>query len=262
MALMYPPDTSPRLNAAANWIRTNIGHSAPVNFAANVGADIAAMPWDAPASISNAILHTAQNYGYAPNEPSMPMAAPWIKGELGATPSTDPWMQPRRDGGADRRDRRAAVLDCASVERHIRRAKGEAGSFAGGKIADVTDPRLREGLETGGAVAAQGVPENKIATRVVSRFGDKDAATKYDAAKVVQGVTGADQPPVTAGQLGGGFIQTIENWLGKIPFTGTPIHSAQADVQSQIEQAIQKAAQNVAGRCRSARRPTRRAMRC
>jgi hypothetical protein len=245
IALMYPPDTSPRLNAAANWIRTNIGHSAPVNFAANVGADIAALPWDAPASISNAILHTAQNYGYAPNEPSMSMAAPWIKGELGTTPSTDPWMN-RAETAAQIAATGEGSLTSRLLSGIFGEAKGEVGSYAGGKIADVTDPRLREGLETAGSVAAQGVPENKIGSWVVSRFGNNDAKAKYDAAKVVQGVTGADQPPVTAGQLGGGFMQTIENLLGKIPFTGTPIHSAQADVQSQIEQAIQKAAGNVA----------------
>ena len=245
IALMYPPDTSPRLNAAANWIRTNIGHSAPVNFAANVGADIAALPWDVPASISNAILHTAQNFGYAPNEPSMSMAAPWIKGELGTTPSTDPWMN-RAETAAQIAATGGGSLTSRLLSGVFGEAKGEAGSYVGGKIADVTDPRLREALETGGAVAAQGVPENKIGSWVVSRFGNNDAPTKYDAAKVVQGVTGADQPPVTAGQLGGGFMQTIENLLGKIPFTGTPIHSAQADVQSQIEDAIQKAAGNVA----------------
>jgi hypothetical protein len=246
IALMYPPDTSPRLNATANWIRTNIGHSAPVNFASNVGADVAALPWDAPASISNAILHTAQNYGYAPNEPSMPMAAPWIKGELGTTPSTDPWAN-RAETVAQIAATGGGGLVPRLLSGIFGEAKGEVGSYAGGKIADVTDPRLREGLETAGAVAAQGVPENKIATGITSRFGSKDAPAKYDAAKIVQGVTGADQPPVTAGQLGGGFIQTIENLLGKIPFTGTPIHSAQADVQSQIEQANQKAAGNVAG---------------
>ena len=113
------------------------------------------MPWDAPASISNAILHTAQNYGVAPNEPSMSMAAPWIKASWNdaVNRSVD---EPRRDSGADRRDRRGHLTP--SVERHFGEAKGEAGSYAGGKIADVTDPRLREGLETGGAVAAQGVP--------------------------------------------------------------------------------------------------------
>ena len=32
-----------------------------------------------------------------------------------------------------------------------------------------------------------------------------------------------------------GSCRLLRTWLGKIPFTGTPIHSAQADVQSQIE---------------------------
>ena len=191
----------------------------------------------------------------------MSMAAPWIKGELGTTPSTDPWMN-RAETAAQIAATGEGSLTSRLLSGIFGEAKGEAGSSAGGKIADVTDPRLREGLETGGAVAAQGVPENKIGSWVVSRFGNNDAKAKYDAAKVVQGVTGADQPPVTAGQLGGGFMQTIENLLGKIPFTGTPIHSAQADVQSQIEQAIQKAAGNVAQALQSAQRPTRRAMRC
>ena len=246
IALMYPPDTSPRLNATANWIRANIGHSAPVNFAANVGADIAALPWDAPASISNAILHTAQNYGYAPNEPSMPMAAPWIKGELGTTPSTDPWMN-RAETAAQIAATGEGSLTSRLLSGIFGEAKGEAGSYAGGKIADVTDPRLREAAQTGGAILAQGVPENQIASKVVSWLGNKDAPASLENARAVQAATGADQTPVTAGQLGNSFIQTVENLLGKIPFTNAPIKSAQANVQSQTEQAIQNSAANIAG---------------
>jgi hypothetical protein len=242
---LFPHDQYPGVNAALDWMRSNIIHSTPGNFAGNVGADVAALPWDAPASISNAILHTAQNYGYAPNEPSFPLAAPRIKADMGVTPITDPWGQ-RAETAAQIAATGGGNLWSRLINGVFGEAKGEAGSYTGGKIADATDPRLREGLETAGAVTAQGVPENKIAAGITSWFGNKDAPAKYDAAKIVQGVTGADQPPVTAGQLGGGFMQTIENLLGKIPFTGTPIHSAQADVQAQIEQAIQKAAGNIA----------------
>ena len=63
----------------------------------------------------------------------------------------------------------------------------------------------------------------------------------------MQGVTGASSPPVTAGQLGGPFIKTIENWLGKLPLVGAPIHSAQANVEDQIRQTRDIAAQNIAG---------------
>ena len=243
---LIPRGQYPALDAAVDWTKANVLHSTPGNFVGNVAADVAASPWDMPASVANALIHTSQNYGIRPDGPSYPMAAPAIKAELGVTPITDPWAQ-----RAETVAQIAATSGGGLVPRLLSgifgEAKGEAGSYAGGKIADVTDPRLREGLETAGAVAAQGVPENKIATGITSRFGSKDAPAKYDAAKIVQGVTGADQPPVTAGQLGGGFIQTIENLLGKIPFTGAPIHSAQADVQSQIEAAIQKAAGNVAG---------------
>ena len=126
-------------------------------------------------------------------------------------------------------------------------AKGEAGSYAGGKIADVTDPRLREAAQTGGAILAQGVPENQIASKVVSWLGNKDAPASLENARAVQAATGADQTPVTAGQLGNSFIQTVENLLGKIPFAGAQIKSAQANVQSQTEQAIQNSAANIAG---------------
>jgi hypothetical protein len=242
---LIPQGQYPVLDAAMDWTRSNVIHSAPGNFVGNVAADVAASPWDMPVGVANAVIHTAQNYGYAPDAPSYPMAAPHIKADLGATPITDPWGQ-RAETAAQIAATSGGGLVSRLLSGLFGEAKGEAGSYAGGKIADATDPRLREGLQTGGAVAMQGVPENKIGSWVVSRFGNKDAPTKYDAAKIVQGVTGADQPPVTAGQLGGGFMQTIENLLGKIPFTGAPIHSAQADVQSQIEQAIQKAAGNVA----------------
>jgi hypothetical protein len=88
---LFPRDQWPSVAAVTDWIRANIVHSAPGK--GNVGADIVALPWDAQASISNAILHTVQNYGYAPDEPSFPLAAPRIKADLGVTPLTDPWVQ-------------------------------------------------------------------------------------------------------------------------------------------------------------------------
>ena len=66
-------------------------------------------------------------------------------------------------------------------------------------------------------------------------------------AETVQNVTGDPKTPVTAGQLGGPFIRTIESWLGKLPGVGGPVLSAQANVEDQIRRTRDIAAQAVAG---------------
>ena len=245
---VFPRDQYPGVNAVRDWMRSNIQQSAPGNFAANVAADVATVPWDAPASILNPILHTAQNYGYGSGVADAPLLGPTLKAKVGVTPSTDPWYN------AAETTAQAAATSGESLVPAVANAawnvvKGEAGSWLGDKIADLWgDPRLRELFQVGGTLAGSQAPVSKVTTPFVSKvFGDPDAATTMANAKIVQDTTGADSAPVTAGQLGGGFIKTIENWLGKIPVTGTPIHSSQADTQSQIEQAVKKAAQNVAG---------------
>jgi hypothetical protein len=244
---VFPRDQYPGVNAAIDWMRSNIIHSTPGNFVGNVAADVAASPWDVPAGLANAVIHTAQNYGFRPGGPSYPMAAPAIKTALGVTPITDPWAQ-RAETAAQIAATSGGGLWSRLVNGIFGEAKGEAGAYAGGKIADATDPRLREGFETAGAVAAPMVPGRKAVAPVTGfLLGDQDAPSTLDAARVVQGVTGAPNTPVTAGQLGGPFVKTIENWLGKLPLVGAPVHSAQSDVERQIQQTRDIAAQTVAG---------------
>ena len=83
------------------------------------------------------------------------MAAPRIKADLGVTPLTDPWGQ-RAETAAQIAATGGGSLWSRLVQGVFGEAKGEAGSTVGGKIADATDPRLREGLETAGALTAQG----------------------------------------------------------------------------------------------------------
>ena len=63
----------------------------------------------------------------------------------------------------------------------------------------------------------------------------------------MQAATGSPSTPVTAGQLGGGFIKTIEDWLGNTAGVGAPITQAEQNVEAQIQAARNKAAQGVAG---------------
>jgi hypothetical protein len=256
---IFTRERLPSVYAALDWLKS----TSPGNFVGNVGADIAALPWDAPASISNAILHTAQNYGFAPNEPSAEMAAPRIKAALGVTPLANPWAQ-RAETAAETAATSGGGLVQRVVNAVLGEAKGEAGSYAGGKIADVTDPRLHEGLSTAGAVTAQAAPFDRAAAVTVAPVAKKlfgapepgpnappDAppgpAATYKAAQEVQNFTGSPTTPITAGQLSAPFLQTVERWLSGLPLVGSPIKSAQANVEEQIRQTRDKAAQAVAG---------------
>jgi hypothetical protein len=244
---LFPRDQYPGINAAIDWTRANILQSQAGNFVGNVTADIAAMPWDIPAGISNAITHTAKNYGYGMNKEDVPLIGPRLKHDLSITPLTDPWAQ-RAETAATIATTGGGSFWPRVVSGILGEAKGEIGSYLGGKIADATDPRLREALQTGGAITAGGAPVEKIAAPVVRKlFANPSAPNAYDAAKTVQGATGASTPPITAGQLGGNFLQTIEGWLGRVPIVGAPIHAAQGNVEKQIEQTRDTAAQTVAG---------------
>ena len=139
---LIPRGQYPGLNAALDWMRSNVIHSTPGNFVGNVAADVAASPWDVPAGLTNAIIHTAQNYGVNPTAPSYPMAAPHIKADLGATPITDPWGQ-RAETAAQIAATGGGGLWSRLVNGIFGEAKGEAGSYVGGQVADATDPRLR-----------------------------------------------------------------------------------------------------------------------
>ena len=178
---LIPRGQYPGLDAAMDWTSANVLHSAPVNFAGNVGADIAASPWDVPAGIANAVIHTAQNYGVNPNATSYPMAAPHIKADLGATPIALTSQGQRAETAAQIAATSGGGLVSRILSGIFGEAKGEVGSYAGGKIADVTDPRLREALQTGGAVAAQTVPGRKAVAPATGFFlGNQDAPKILD----------------------------------------------------------------------------------
>jgi hypothetical protein len=228
-----------------------------LNLAGNVGADYLGRAWDAPASISNAIVHTAQKFGFAKDEPDIPTIAGTIKSGMGVTPETDPWMQAIETaatiglgGGSTGRGALADVISKAATG-----AKGEAlnwlGSNIGGDVLGYINPKLQELGEMGGAIASQVLPTRYAGNKAGAAAANPNAPTLYNEAEKVQAAnTQPGQPapplPVTAGILGGPFVKKVESWLGMIPGTGQPIESARSNVEQQVQQTRDQSAGAVA----------------
>jgi hypothetical protein len=274
------PELFPALGAKADAIKAAVGSglsragsaitSTPglgwtgptANMAANVGADVAALPWDAPASITNAITKTAQNYGYAQGAPSVPYFAPKLKADAGITPTSGTWPN---------RIENAATIAATGGEGLIPRLFGgaikeglsEGGQYAGQKVAQATDPRLAPILETGGAVAASGAPYEQagslLSTLIRRRSGGgpggpggpggggggTDPGEAYDAAVQMQNDLGLRKPPITLGQVGSPVVQQFEKILGAIPFLGAGVQSAREQAKGAIVDTRNEAAANV-----------------
>ena len=168
------------------------------------------------------------------------------------TPITESWGQRAETACDSRRNRRAGAPGTAWSRRDWGRSQ-KVGGRVGGRIADATDPRLRRGRTAWRARWSRVCPPCKLAAPVVKRCSpprspscspppilgarpDPAALLRLTSGARCAGVDRIPSTPVTAGQLGGRFIKTIENWLGKIPLVGAPIHSAQANVEDQIRQ--------------------------
>jgi hypothetical protein len=229
-----------------------------LNLAGNIGADYVGRAWDAPASISNALVHTAQKFGLGfKDEPDIPTISGTIKSDAGITPETDPWMQAIETaatiglgGGSTGRGALADVISKAATG-----VKGEAlnwlGSNIGGDVMGWIDPRLQELGEMTGAITSQVLPTRWAGNKVGATGANPNAPTLYNEAEKVQAANtqpGQRPPPlpVTAGILGGPFVKKVESWLGMIPGTGQPIESARSNVESQVQQTRDQSAEAVA----------------
>jgi hypothetical protein len=218
-----------------------------LNLMGNIGADYLGRAWDAPASISNAVVHTAQKFGYAKDEPDIPTISGAIKSDIGVTPETDPWRQAVETaatigmgGGSTGRGALADIVSRAATG-----VKGEAlnwlGSNIGGDVAGWINPKLQELGSMGGAIASQVLPTRWAGNKVGGAVANPNAPALYNDAETVQRAnTQPGQPapplPVTAGILGGPFIKKVEKWLGMAPGVNIPIEAARANVEQQAEQ--------------------------
>jgi hypothetical protein len=229
------------------------------NLAANVGADYLGRAWDAPASISNAVVHTAQKFGLDQGDSDIPTISGTIKRDAGITPigPDHPWQQAVETaatiglgGGSTGRGALADLISKAATG-----VKGEAlnwlGSNIGGDVAGSINPKLQELGEMGGSIASQVLPTRWAGNKAGATVANPNAPDLYTQAEKVQTAnTQPGQPapplPVTAGILGGPFVKKVESWLGMIPGTGQPIESARSNVESQVQQTRDQSAGAVA----------------
>jgi len=218
------------------------------NMAANVGADVVSLPWDAPAAITNAITQTAKNYGYAKDEPDFPLLAPKLKSDLGITPTSGTW--PNRIENAATI---AATLGGGVLPRVIKGAvmegAGEGGSYVGQKVAENTDPRLSPLLQVLGATGGNMLPWEHIGSIAFSGQRPTDAGKTLDAAMQTQAdfnaVNPDDQmtrPPITAGQVGGNFVKGAERIFEAVPIMGMGVANARANAKEGMVQGRNTAA--------------------
>jgi hypothetical protein len=226
-----------------------------LNLAGNIGADYVGKAWDAPAAISNAIVHTAQRFGYAKDEPDIPLVSDRIKSDIGVTPETDPWMQALETAGTiglgGGSAGRGVIADTAS--KLWTGAKGEAlnwlGSNVGGDVLGWFDPRLRELGQVSGSVGSQVIPTRTAGNVIGGKFANPNAPDLYSDAETVQRANtqpGEPAPPLplTAGIVGGPFVKKLEKWLGMAPGVGIPVEAARANVEQQVEQTRDRTAES------------------
>lgn len=236
------------LSRAGNAITSTpgLGWTGPTaNMAANVGADVAALPWDAPASITNAITKTAQNYGYAEGAPSVPYFAPKLKSDAGITPTSAPRIENALTIAATLGEGFLPSLFKGAVFEGL----GEGGSYVGQKVAEATDPRLKPLFETGGAVVANALPWEQGGSLVMRGLRGEDAGATYDAGMQTQADINAanpnDQmtrPPITLGQVGTPLVKGAERVVGAFPVLGMGIESARANAKEGMVQGRNTAA--------------------
>lgn len=229
------------LSGAASWLNAKSGGAlAPAaNMAGNVAINVGTLPWDAPASISNAILRTAQNYGYAKDEPELPLEAPVFKQAFGVTQNTGP-ASGRIENALTIASTLGDSLLPSLFKGAAREGLSEGGSYAGQKVAEATDPRLAPALETGGAIAANALPVEQTASLLAKPLRGNDAANTLNAATETQKYVNANlqpgeepltRPPVTLGQVGGPFVKGLERMTGAVPILGMGVESARQNAE-------------------------------
>jgi hypothetical protein len=241
-------------NAASAVNRWTGGVAAPTaNMAGNVFANVAGLPWDAPAAISNAITHTARNYGYlkGPEWDDIPYAAPVMKQSLGVTPSVGP-VSSRVENALTIASTGGEGLFPRLVKGTVGEGLSEGGNLVGQKIAENTDPRLSPVLQLGGALTATGAPYEQGFSVLLSRLRGKDAGSTYDAAIDTQDAINAanpnepmTRPPITTGMVGSPLIKQVERAFGAVPILGQGIDSARENAVEGMTQARDLAAKNV-----------------
>lgn len=260
------PEMFPALGAKADAIKAAVGSglskagsaitSTPgfgwtgptANMAANVGADVASLPWDAPAAITNAITQTAKNYGYAKDEPDFPLLAPKLKSDLGITPTSGVWPN-RIENAATIASTLGESLIPSVLKGAAMEGAGEVGSYGGQKLAENTDPRLSPLFQVLGATGLNSLPWEHIGSVALSPFRAKDAGKTFDAAMQTQADINAanpdDQmtrPPITAGQVGGPFIKGAERLFEAVPIMGMGVANARTNAKEGMVQGRDTAA--------------------
>lgn len=226
--------TGGKISGAASWLNAKSGGAlAPtVNMAGNVAANVAALPWDAPAAITNAITKTARNYGVYADRPYVeyPMIAPQLKQAFGVTPEAGP-ISSRVENALTIASTGGEGLIPRLVKGVVGEGLSEGGSYAGEKIAENTDPRLAPVLETGGSLAAFGAPYEQVFSKSLTPLRGSDAGSTYDSALAAQdaiNAAGGDmtRPPITTGMVGAPFVKQIERVVGAFPVLGQGVQSA------------------------------------
>jgi hypothetical protein len=234
---------------AGNYITSTpgLGWTGPAaNMAANVGANVVSLPWDAPAAITNAITKTAQNYGYAQGEPDFPLLAPKLKSDLGITP-TSGQVAPRVENALTIASTLGESILPSLTKGAVMEGLGEGGSYVGQKVAENTDPRLSPILQVLGAIGPNALPWEQGASVALSPLRAKDAGATYDAAMQTQADVNAaggnmTRPPLTLGQVGGPFIKGAERAFGAVPVLGVGIDSARENAKEGMVQGRDTAA--------------------
>jgi hypothetical protein len=218
------------------------------NMGANVGADVAALPWDAPASVVNAVTQTAKNYGYAQGAPDIPYFAPKLKSDAGVTPTSGTWA-PRIENALMIASTLGEGFLPSLFKGAVMEGLGEGGSYVGGKVAENTDPRLAPILQTGGAIVANGLPLEQGGSLLTRGLRDPEAGKTYDAAMQTQADVNAanpnDQmtrPPITLGQVGTPFVKGAERVIGAAPILGIGVESARTNAKEGMVQGRDTAA--------------------
>lgn len=242
-----------KISGAASWLNQKSGGvlAPTVNMAGNVAANVAGLPWDAPAAISNAITHTAQNYGYAKGEPDIPYLAPSMKESLGLTPNTGP-VSSRIENALTIASTGGEGLVPRLVKGTVGEGLAEGGSYAGQKIAQATDPRLSPLLEQVGALTANAAPYEQGFSKLLTPLRGKNAGQTYDAAVDTQDAINQanpnepmTRPPITTGMVGSPVVQQFERALGAVPILGQGVESARENAKEGMVQGRDLAAEQV-----------------
>ena len=236
---------------AGNYITSTpgLGWTAPVaNMGANVGADVTALPWDAPASIINAAMKTAQNYGYAQDAPAVPYFGPKLKSDAGITP-TSGQVAPRIENALTIASTLGESVLPSLFKGAAFEGLGEGGSYVGHEAAQAIDPRLDPLFQTGGALVANASPFEQAGSLIARPIRGKDAGKTYDAAMQTQADVNAanpndemTRPPITLGQVGSPLVKGAERVFGAVPILGMGVESARANATEGMVQGRNTAA--------------------